>query len=205
MGEPKLSCLNFMGLNIDVFKEVYPPQEDSFLLAKHIHSLEGNVLELGTGCGISSLSNASRNPSNYVLGVDINPYSVKNASYNARHNRIKNAHFMHSDMFSSVPKLRFDAILFNPPYLPEEERPSGPTMLDSALYSGKDGRRHTDIFLDNLEDYLLPGGSAFIVQSSLTDIPKTIGRASRMGIASEIIEEQPLFFEKLALLKLFRE
>ena len=118
MGGSDFPYLNFMGLRLDVFKDVYTPQEDSFLLAKHTHSLEGNILELGTGCGLSAILNASRNPSNYVLGVDLNHSAVQNAAYNARHNLIKNAYFQHSDLFSKVSNVRFDSILFNPPYLP---------------------------------------------------------------------------------------
>ncbi len=206
MGGSDFPHLTFMGLCLDVFKDVYTPQEDSFLLAKHTHALEGNILELGTGCGLSALLNASRNPSNYVFGVDLNPFAVQNAQYNARHNRIKNAHFQHSNLFSNIPNIRFDSIFFNPPYLPEEENGTQKgSMLDLALYGGKNGRKQTDVFLHYLDDYLLPGGSAFLIQSSLTDIPKTVERASILGFSTEIIEEQSFFFEKLALLRLFKE
>ena len=211
MGDPsrsRHSQLNFMGLRFDIFKDVYVPREDSFMLAKHAHRLEGNILELGAGCGLSSLVNASRNPSNYVLGVDINPEAVRNCKYNASHNRIKNASFAHSDLFSRVPVLRFDAVIFNPPYLPEEHNgncPGKEPFLDLALFSGKDGRTQTDRFLSHLPDYLLPGGKALLVQSSLTDIPKTIEKAGFLGFSAEIIEEQPFFFEKLALLELFTD
>lgn len=206
MGDSDFPYLNFMGLRLDVFKDVYTPQEDSFLLAKHIHLLEGNILELGTGCGLSALLNASRNPSNYVLGVDLNPFAVQNAQYNAHHNRIKNAHFQQSNLFSNVSNVRFDSIFFNPPYLPEEENGTQKgSMLDLALYGGKNGRKQTDLFLHHLDDHILPGGSAFIIQSSLTDIPKTVERALFLGFSTEIVEEQSFFFEKLALLRLFKE
>lgn len=203
--ESSVSQFNFLGLKLDVFRDVYAPQEDSFLLAKHTHSICGNILELGTGCGISALSNASRNPQNFVLGLDINPKAVKNAEYNASHNKIRNARFVQSDLFSAVPTLRFDAILFNPPYLPESHRPQKPSPMDAALYSGRDGRLHTDSFLHHLDDYLLPGGKAFLVQSTHTDIPRTLELSHSLGFSSEIVEEQSFFFEKLALLKLFKE
>jgi release factor glutamine methyltransferase len=203
MGGPS-STINFMGLRLDVFNDVYVPREDSFLLAKHTHKLEGNILELGAGCGISALANASRNPSNYVLGVDISQRAVNNANYNAKHNRVGNATFVRSDLFSKVPKLRFDAVLFNPPYLPQEGRESK-SMLDLALYSGKDGREATDRFLGEVSPHLLPGGKAFLVQSSATDIPKTLEKAHSLGFSAEILEEQSFFFEKLCLLELFRE
>ncbi len=201
-----LSQLNFMGLHLDVFKEVYSPREDSFMLAKHAHKLEGNILELGTGCGISALINASRNPTNYVLGVDINQRAVNNASYNARHNKLGNAHFLRSDIFKSIPKIRFDAILFNPPYLPEENGSArNPSMLDLALYSGKDGRTQTDRFLNQLNEHLLPGGKAYLIQSSINDIPKTVQKANSAGFSTEILDDQSFFFERLYLLQLFRE
>ncbi|MBN2121712.1 methyltransferase [Candidatus Micrarchaeota archaeon] len=203
MDEPS-PTINFMGLRLDVFNDVYVPREDSFLLAKHTNKLEGNILELGTGCGISALANASRNPSNYVLGVDISQRAVNNANYNAKHNRISNATFVRSDLFSKVPKVRFDAVLFNPPYLPEEGRASK-SMLDLALYSGKDGRAATDRFLEEVSPHLLPGGRAFLIQSSVTDIPKTLEKAHSLGFSAEILEEQSFFFEKLCLLELFRE
>lgn len=197
-------AINFMGLRLDVFNDVYVPREDSFLLAKHTNKLQGNILELGTGCGISALANASRNPSNYVLGVDISQRAVNNANYNAKHNKISNAAFARSDLFSKVPNVRFDAILFNPPYLPEEGRQSR-SMLDLALYSGKDGREATDRFLKEVSPHLLPGGKAFLIQSSVTDVPKTLEKAHALGFCAEILEEQSFFFEKLCLLELFRE
>jgi release factor glutamine methyltransferase len=197
-------AINFMGLRLDVFKDVYPPKEDSFMLAKHTHSLGGNILEVGTGCGISALANARKNPSNYVLGVDISQRAINNANYNARHNRIRNATFIRSDMFSKIPNLRFDSIIFNPPYLPEEKR-EGESILDLALYSGKDGRNATDRFLKEAPAHLLPGGKLYLVQSSLNGIQKTIEKAHALGFSAEMLEEESFFFEKLCLLQLFRE
>ena len=147
------SQLNFMGVHLDIFSNVYAPAEDSFLLAKHAHCIQGNILELGTGCGISSLVNASRNPTNYVLGVDINPHAIKNAEYNARQNRIANARFAHSNLFSHVPKLRFDGILFNPPYLPPNEEVEEEHHARLALDGGKDGRELIDKFISVLPEH----------------------------------------------------
>jgi release factor glutamine methyltransferase len=174
------------------------------MLAKHTHSLGGNILEVGTGCGLCALANAHRNPHNYVLGVDINQRAVNNANYNARHNRIKNATFIRSDLFSKIPNVRFDSILFNPPYLPEEEREER-SMLDLALYSGREGRDATDRFLKEAPSHLLPGGKLYLIQSSATNVPKTVERAHALGLSAEIIEEESFFFEKLCLLELSRQ
>lgn len=196
------SQLNFMGVHLDVFRNVYAPAEDSFLLAKHAHKIQGNILELGTGCGISSLVNASRNPSNYVLGVDINPHAIKNAEYNARHNRIMNARFVHSNLFSHVPNLRFDGILFNPPYLPPNEGIEEEYHSRLALDGGKDGRELIDKFISVLPEHLLPGGKALMIHSSINGLSQTMGLAQEKGLSMEIVEEQPFFFEKLQLIQL---
>ncbi|MEM4272524.1 MAG: methyltransferase [Candidatus Bilamarchaeaceae archaeon] len=195
------SQLSFMGVRLDVFSNVYTPAEDSFLLAKHAREIQGNVLELGTGCGIASLVNASRNPENYVLGVDINPYAVRNSEYNARQNRITNAGFARSNLFSHIPKLRFDGILFNPPYLPSNDEFKEEHHLRLALDGGKDGREVIDRFISALPSHLLPGGKALMVQSSINGLSQTICLAQENGLSVEIVEEQPFFFEKLHLLE----
>lgn len=201
----RASALSFLGVNIDVFSNVYTPAEDSFMLAKHSHNLSGNILEIGTGCGIAALVNASRNPSNYVVGVDINPHAINNAEYNARHNRIKNVQFIHSDMFANVPKhRRFDGILFNPPYLPTNDDVKETGFIKLALDGGSDGRRQTDRFLKSINEYLLPGGKALMIQSSVNDLHKTINMAHARGFSTEILEEQKFFFEQLYLLRFQR-
>jgi release factor glutamine methyltransferase len=195
------SQLSFLGVYLDVFRNVYAPAEDSFLLAKHAHKIQGNILELGTGCGISSLVNASRNPTNYVLGVDINPHAIRNAEYNARHNRIKNARFSHSNLFSHVPKLRFDGILFNPPYLPTNEEVEEEHHARLALDGGKDGREIIDKFISVLPEHLLPGGKALMVHSSINGLSQTMDLAQEKDLSIEVVEEQPFFFEKLQLIE----
>ena len=198
------SQLNFMGVHLDVFSNVYAPAEDSFLLAKHAHKIQGNILELGMGCGISSLVNASRNPTNYVLGFDINPHAVKNAEYNARNNKISNARFAHSNLFSHVPNLRFDGILFNPPYLPPNEEVEEEHYARLALDGGKDGRELIDKFISVLPEHLLPGGKALMIHSSINGLSQTMDAAQEKGLSIEVVEEQPFFFEKLQLLEFQR-
>ncbi|HSB46853.1 MAG TPA: HemK2/MTQ2 family protein methyltransferase [Candidatus Bilamarchaeum sp.] len=193
--------IRFGRLVISVSPDVYPPAEDSFMLARGAESLRGEILEIGCGSGIASLSAALAGPGNKVLGLDINPEAVECARANAKANKITNALFMESDLFSAVPKRKFDAILFNPPYLPtgETERVAGP--VNAAFDGGKDGRKVVGKFLLEFDRFLRPGGTLLLVQSSLNDLEKTKKALAKLGYGTEIAAEEKFFFERLYLLR----
>jgi release factor glutamine methyltransferase len=185
-------------LRFSVPDTVYQPAEDSFMLADAARSLKGRVLDIGCGCGIASLSCARTADS--VLGTDINPKAVECAKANAGGNSITNATFIQGDLFSGVEGA-FDAILFNPPYLPtaDDEHVDGP--LDKAFDGGEDGRQVLDRFLAGFDRYLRPSGVLLLVQSSLNGKEETVSSLERLGYAVEVMQRQDFFFEGLFLLK----
>ena len=136
-----------------------------------------------------------------MLGLDINPEAVRCARENARANKIRNARFAVSDLFSKAPKRKFDAIIFNPPYLPtsESEWIDGP--INAAFDGGKDGRKVLNRFLLGFGRFLRPGGALLLIQSSLNGLEKTEKRLGRLGYKVEIIDEERFFFERLYLVK----
>jgi release factor glutamine methyltransferase len=193
--------IRFGKLVISVSPEVYPPAEDSFLLARGAESLRGSILEIGCGSGIGSLSAAAAERKNKVLGVDINPEAVACANENAKANKIKNAKFAISDLFSKVPKAKFDAILFNPPYLPTDETELIEEPINAAFDGGKDGRKVVEKFLAEFDRFLKPGGILLLIQSSLNDLEKTKKQLKKIGYDAKIIDEEKFFFERLYLLR----
>jgi len=190
------------GLVLDVPDSVYQPSDDSFMLAHAAEGLKGEVLEIGCGCGIVSLTAARTARS--VLGTDVNPDAVACASANAEKNGIGNAEFVLGDMFSRTGSRKFDAVLFNPPYLPtgESERLRG--HLNRAFDGGKDGRAVLDRFLAQFGAHLKPGGSLFLVQSSLNGPEKTRAVLEAAGYSVETAGEKAFFFEKLYVLRAHR-
>lgn len=193
--------LRFGKLVISVSPEVYPPAEDSFMLARGAESLRGSILEIGCGSGIASLSAAAADRKNKVLGVDVNPEAVACAEANAKANHIMNARFVVSDLFSGVPDERFDAILFNPPYLPTDDSEKVGGRINAAFDGGKDGREVLDRFLAQFSRYLKGGGTLLLVQSSLNDSEKTEEALSALGYAVEVIAEERFFFERISLVR----
>jgi len=201
-----LNDFTYDGLLFRIPDTVYEPAEDSFMLADAALTLKGKILEIGCGSGIVSLSNAKQNPTNRVLGVDINLDAVNCAKENAKLNKIKNCEFIESDLFSNIDKntntkTKFDAILFNPPYLPTDKSERINGNLNHAFDGGTDGRKVLDRFLDGFDDWLNPNGGLLLLQSTLNDPEKTKSILEEKGYLVEVLAQKSFFFEKLLLFK----
>ncbi|MDD5022562.1 MAG: methyltransferase [Candidatus ainarchaeum sp.] len=192
--------MDFESLSLTIFPEVYPPSEDSFLLAKHSKTLKGKILDIGCGCGIQSLINAKNNPENKILGIDKSKIAVENSIFNANSNNLKNAKFLESDLFSNVSGT-FDAIIFNPPYLPTSEKEVLNSVENLAYDGGEDGRKVLDIFLNKFSDYLNKKGTLLLLHSSLNNPEKTIEFLDSMSFSTSILSRESFFFEKLFVIK----
>ncbi|MCS7131477.1 MAG: class I SAM-dependent methyltransferase, partial [Hadesarchaea archaeon] len=174
------------------------PAEDTFFLADNLDAREGErVLELGTGCGILAILAAEAGAD--VVATDVNPAALRCARENAlAHGVADRIDFRLGDLFEPVRGEKFDLVVFNPPYLPVSSGESIGGMLDRAWEGGPDGRGVIDRFLEGLPEHLEEGGRALFVQSSLSDIAKTLCmlRAFRVNLL-----RQKLPFEELFLLR----
>src|SRR3989338_1304496 len=103
----------FINFLITLFRMIYEPREDSVLLKKWVKKLvKGKVLDMGTGSGVQAL--AALEKTKDVLAADINPECVEYV-------KKKGVNALQSDLFSNITE-KFDWIIFNPPYLPEDLR-----------------------------------------------------------------------------------
>jgi len=160
---------------------IYEPAEDSFLLEKAVKKyVSGDVLDVGCGSGILSLVAKSKDCS--VDSIDIDSSCVnycKKLGLNA---------FV-SDLFSNVSK-KYDWIIFNPPYLPEDSLEDSESALITT--GGKKGSEIVEKFLKDVRDYLKKDGKILILISSLTG-----GDEFFKGFSYEVVGEKKLFFEVL--------
>lgn len=167
--------------------EIYQPAEDSYLLQKYVKVLSnGRVLDLGTGSGIQTLSLIGKPEVKEIFAIDINESAVKELKEKTKLN--KKVRVIKSDLFSELDK-KFDTIIFNAPYLPQDFI-EGEPIVDPALYGGKHGWEILERFFLELSDYLEYGGSAIVLFSSHTNKKKIDEFIEKNMFSYNVLEEK---------------
>lgn len=172
---------------------VYQPAEDSYLMQEILKKeipimLEKNpelkVLEIGSGSGIhlETLFKLGLKKEN-IFSVDINKKAVA-------HCNLLGFNCIQSNLFENL-KDKFDLIVFNPPYLPEDYRE--PCESKIATTGGKNGCEVINKFLEQAKNYLEPNGKIFLITSSLT---KNI---NWLNYTKKQLGCEKLFFEELCI------
>lgn len=184
-----------------VDEHVYEPAEDTFLLAEKMTVTEDDaVLDMGTGCGILAVLAAEK--AKRVLAVDINPHAIecaiKNAEMNGARQRIG---FRNGDLFQPIkPDENFSLIVFNSPYLPsepDEER----SWIGKAWAGGSNGRKVIDRFVMDAPNFLAAGGKIQLVQSSLSDVNRTLQMFSERKLRAMVVAQVKVAFESIVLVE----
>lgn len=191
----------YRNMRFYVFRDVYEPAEDTFLLAENLDVCEGErVLDVGTGCGILAILSALK--ASRVLATDINPLAIRCAKINARRNGVsEKIDFLRGDLLEPLMGKRiFDLVLFNAPYLPTDDtKPK--EWIEYAWHGGRCGREVIDRFINSVLDHLKSGGRILMVQSSLSNIQETLVMLKERGFRTKVIDEKRFLFERIALIK----
>lgn len=172
---------------------IYRPAEDSYLLEKEVKLLAKNksVLDIGSGSGIQALAALSSGASS-VTASDINPEVVKHLNKLKKDN--KNIKVIQSDLFSKIEG-KFDLIVFNPPYLPEDEREDEESALTTT--GGKNGDEIILEFLNQSVNHLNKNGMILLLVSSLTPKLRINNLLINLGLDHEVLSSEVIFFESL--------
>jgi release factor glutamine methyltransferase len=177
---------------------VYIPAEDSFLMSRVLKEqlpdlLERNpdlkFLEIGAGSGIhlETAKSAGIKDEN-IFSSDIDKRAVS-------HCNVLGFNCIHSDLFENI-KGKYDLILFNPPYLPEDSRE--PKSSRKQTTAGKKGNEIILKFLQNAKNYLKQDGKIFLITSSLSEEVDF----KHLGYDAKEIGCEELFFERLCIWEL---
>lgn len=177
---------------------IYKPAEDSYLMSRILKEnlpslLEKNpdlrFLEVGAGSGIhlETAYNLGVKKEN-IFSCDINKDAVA-------HCNLLEFNCVYSDLFENIDG-KYDIIIFNPPYLPEDAREPQDSKL--ATTGGKKGNEIILRFLKEAKNYLKEDGKVFLITSTLSaevDFGKFGYRATEIGC-------ERLFFERLCIWEL---
>jgi release factor glutamine methyltransferase len=116
------------------------------VLAHLPHEQPLRIADIGTGSGAIAIALAVHLPQAQITALDLSPEALKIAQTNAETNAVANRiTFLQSDLLAAVVnEAPFDAIVSNPPYIPETDSPTlHPEVRDhephTALFSGPKG------------------------------------------------------------------
>ncbi|MDI3483699.1 MAG: release factor glutamine methyltransferase [Methanobacteriaceae archaeon] len=189
--------ITYKNFKIQICENVYTPAEDTFLLADNLKVKEGDdVLEIGTGTGLVAIVAAEKAN---VTATDINPHAIKCAEKNAKINN-KKIRILQGNLFEPVKGEKFDVILFNAPYLPSSDEDLTGEIIDKAWDGGEDGRTIIDRFIKEVKTHLRDGGKVQLVQSSLSNIEKTMQKLKDIGFHVEITASERFFYEDIVVI-----
>ncbi|QJW46794.1 peptide chain release factor N(5)-glutamine methyltransferase [bacterium BFN5] len=161
-------CKEFMGLEFCVTPAVLIPRPDTEILVeavlKKLHGFEQPVLlDLGTGSGAIIVSLLANLPTAAGAAVDISDKALDIARQNAEKNQVSSRlKFYQGDLYQPVAGQTFDAIISNPPYIPDsdiqeltQEVRKEPHL---ALAGGPDGLGFYRRIVRDAAQYLNAGG-----------------------------------------------
>jgi release factor glutamine methyltransferase len=199
MGYPKKAYFKDHVFEVD--EHVYEPAEDTFLVAEQLDTKKDDiVLEIGTGCGILAILAAKT--AKKVVAIDINPYAIDCAKRNAKNNNlIDRIEFRQGNLFEPIKDgEQFSLIVFNSPYLPSEPDEEK-SWIGKAWAGGKTGRQVIEPFIAAAPSYLAVNGRMLLVQSSLSDVDKTIKMFNELNLQAKVVSQVKFPFESIVLIE----
>ena len=196
----------YKSFSIETDEDVYEPSDDTYLLLGALEDTDikpdSRVLEVGCGTGIVSFALSGLAAS--VVACDINPHAVDVCKKNVARNKIKNVEVVESDLFSNISG-RFDLIVFNTPYLPQDSDETVSGEINHAWDGGADGRKVIDKFLSGVSKHLSSSGKVIFLESSLSDYEKSVRYLESIGFEVKIVSRKKLHFEEIVVIEAVRK
>lgn len=178
------------------FPGVYPPQADTWLLARSVLSHEGvagrRVLDVCTGTGALALAAVAAGARD-VTAVDLSRRAVANARTNALLNRAR-VRVRRGDLFAPVSGGSFDAVVCNPPYVPSATARLARYAIDRSWDAGPDGRVLIDRVCAEAGRVLAPGGVLLLVQTAVVGVDRTLDGLAAAGLEPSVVARKTIGF-----------
>ena len=184
---------------------MYAPSDDTFFLADCIRQYSGRwALEIGVGSGL--LLRILEKNFAYVVGSDIDSEVLQHLK---QQNRSSKALLVCCDAASAFGGVKFDLIVSNPPYLPDDEDNKNDnnnkinrSIRDLTVHGGPKGIETTIQFINSALPLLAQDGKMVFVTSSLADSSTLDNVIQQKKVHRKVIKEKRLFYETLYIIEL---
>jgi release factor glutamine methyltransferase len=174
---------------------MYTPSDDTFLLADCIRQYYGGrALEIGVGSGL--LLNILEKNFAYVAGSDIDLTALQHCKQ--QKTTSANVLLVCCDAGSAFGIGKFDLIVSNPPYLPNDDN----NTRDPAVHGGPTGIEITVHFINSALPLLAWDGKMLIVVSSFADSWALDNVIVENRMRKKIVKKKRLFYETLSIIEL---
>jgi release factor glutamine methyltransferase len=175
---------------------MYAPSEDTFLLADCIEHYNGRrALEIGVGSGLL-LTILAKNYA-YVAGSDIDLKVLQHCRLQTPSEKVL---LVCCDAGSAFGSGKFDLIVSNPPYLPNDDGDN--SSLDPTIHGGPKGIETTIHFVKSALPLLAVDGKILIVISSFADSSALDRLVVENNMHKKVVKEKRLFYETLSIVEL---
>lgn len=128
---------------------------------EYFNGKEVDIVDVGTGSGCLAIALKKEEPKFNMIATDISPEALSLAKENSL-NLNTEVKFLQGDMLEPLQGLKFDILVSNPPYIPNDEQ------VDRIIY---DNEPHIALFggVDGLDFYrkILKGAKAILKEKSI--------------------------------------
>lgn len=142
--------VDFCGLSLSVRPGVFIPRPETELIVERARTISPapcRILDLCTGSGALAIALAKEFPHSHVVATDIDETPLDVARANAEgHACLSQIRFIQGDLLAPLRmgENRFDLIVCNPPYIPEQDRATLPAEVrdhepSRALFAPEEG------------------------------------------------------------------
>jgi release factor glutamine methyltransferase len=175
---------------------MYAPSDDTFLLADCIRQYNGRwALEIGVGSGL--LLDILQKNFTYVAGSDIDLRALQHCKQKKASSA--NLLLVCCDAASAFGIGKFDLIISNPPYLPNDEE----NIVDPTVHGGPTGIEATVHFINSALPLLAEDGKLLIVISSFANSSAALDKVVlENNMHKKVVKEKRLFYETLSIVEL---
>ena len=162
---------DFYGETFCINEHVLIPRQDTELLIdlvlnKYKREIKMNICDLGTGSGIIGITLAKHYNNSQVILCDISKEALLITQNNINKFKLTNAKTVFSDWYHKLPKIQFDLIVSNPPYIDIDDPFLKVDELQyepkAALFSENKGYADIEMIVNNAPNYLKEGGQLMV-------------------------------------------